>query len=291
MNIKGRTEAARLELVKRLEVTNFGDRAIEGIEVYKSFYDLTAYLQSWDETQKIMSEQKFLHTLRVTQNMLELAEEAPGEMQEIYFWLGLLHDIGRVNDIGRATFKGLGHPQAGAAMLYKRGLIDIFPTRERIDHWALEWGVRLHGVKSLEEDMAKNGLSPSDEVYKMWQDIRTADKKDIYDFLLYIPLETTVGAISEEIASVPVSDQTLYELTHEMPVDRGLKGEEYTHMRHYLSHIGFHYDNLDPRLVKWLVETDWTRKYMDLLPGWEENPRLVQIWKAAEAFLQKKLKE
>ena len=43
---------------------------------------------------------------------------------------------------------------------------------------ALKWGIAFHGVLSLEAEIEKNNLAPSPEIYRMWQDIRTADKKE-----------------------------------------------------------------------------------------------------------------
>lgn len=269
-----------------LETKNFRDRALRGIEAYKNFYAEAAVKQQWDEGQKDMSAHKYLHTLEVTRWMMEYSPSP--EWDESYFWLGLLHDFGRVNDIGLKTFAGLAHPQAGAAMLFgKQHKIDLFEAGN-VDLEALKWGIAFHGVLSLEAEIEKNNLAPSPEIYRMWQDIRTADKKDIFSFLLYTPTPITIGgATPADIAAIPVSDLTLYELTHEKPVDRA--AEEYTFMRWFLSHVGFIYDNLDIRLARWLVETNWVDKYFALLPNPVDRERLDIIRTTANAYLEKKV--
>lgn len=289
-NVTEKTAKSMSYLESLLEDKPFRDRALKGIAAYKAFYDETAERQHWDEHQKDMSAHKYLHTLEVTHWMMEYSPSP--EWDETYFWMGLLHDFGRVNDIGLKTFKGLAHPQAGAEMLFGKKMhkIDLFEVGEGVNKEALKWGVAFHGALSLEAEINNNNLDPSTAEYRMWKDIRTADKKDIFSFLLYTPTTVTIGgATPEDIASIPVSELTLYELTNDKPVDRA--AEEYTFMRWFLSHVGFIYDNLDIRLAQWLIETGWVDKYFNLLPNPVDRKNLEIIRKKANEFLEKKVAE
>lgn len=254
-----------------------------GIEKYADFYNSF----EWDEQQEEMQEQKFLHTLSVTCKMLELSKEVPTERRTYYFWVGLLHDFGRYFDIAASSFKGGGmnHAQVGADVLFQYRMVRMFPVLDEM-YSTIEMAIRFHGVRNLEEAIAERNLNLTSFEHKLCEDIRTADKWDIFDFLLWRPCRVVIGTTEEKIAEMEVSAKTLEELTNRQPINRTLEGEEYTHMRHFLSHVGFIYDDCDPRLLKWVKDTNWVDKYLDRLPNPRDKEHLDQIRKVAKEYLE-----
>lgn len=259
--------------------------ASKAVETYKRFYD---QFNEWNKAQKEMSEHKYFHTLQVALLMVELAPEK--EDEEIYFWAGMLHDFGRYYDIAKGSFKGssINHAQVGADVLFKYRMIKLFDVPEEY-YESLEFAIRYHGVLSLEEAVEEAGVELTDKQWQLCKDIRTADKWDIMDFLIWMPTTETVGTTESEIAKLTVSEKTMEELLNAKPVNRGLPGEEYTHMRHFLSHVGFIYDDNDARLMKWLYKGNWVKKYLDKL--FQNNPKDAEKLKAIQEAAEKYLEE
>ena len=257
--------------------------AMAGIEAYKKFYE--QFHNAWDEAQKELSLHKFYHTLEVAKLMVELAPTE--ELKAIYFWTGMLHDFGRYYDICGGSFAGtkINHAEVGAEVLFKYRMIKLFPVSEEM-YDSIESAVRFHGVLSLEEAVETAGLQLTEEQWQLCRDIRTADKWDIFKFLIWLPTEVTCGASEEYIAQMTVSERTMNELLNHKPIDRG--AEEYTNIRWFMSHVGFIYDKNDQRLMNWLHETGWVAKYLAKL--YECNPKdiesLKEIQRTAEKYLE-----
>lgn len=238
-----------------------------------------------------MAIQKLCHTMDMTCIMLRLAEDKSEERRLLYYWAGLLHDIGRVEDIRNASFKGVkgsNHAIVGSELLFQDGLIKEFPIR--ISYYkVLQYAIELHGDKCLEETIRKRELNLTETEMELCNDVRTADKWDIMSFLLVEPTKITIGDVESNIAKEMVSAKTLEELTNAKPVERNLLGEEYTHMRHFLSHVGFIYDITDVRLMKWLDSTNWVDNYLAKLPNPKDVDSLEKIRIAANDFISQLL--
>ena len=101
-----------------------------------------------------------------------------------FAWLlGLLHDIGRFEQVRKYnTFnddESVDHAELGADILFKEGLIDLFPTSTLPDGWPkiAETAIRQHNKLNLAE-----GLDETTETLS--NILRDADKVDIFRVLI-----------------------------------------------------------------------------------------------------------
>ena len=146
---------------------------------------------------------KIAHTARVARLCERIAASA-GVKEPALAWLsGMLHDIGRFEQVRRYhTFsdaRSVNHALLGAELLFAEGLLPRFapgltPEQERI----LEAAVRHHSAYRLPE-----GLSPEEGAY--CRILRDADKLDIFRVNCETPLEAIYSVTEEEMRSSAVS--------------------------------------------------------------------------------------
>lgn len=151
------------------------------------------YAEQYD-TENILIRHKIEHTLRVA----ELSERYAGaigmEAQDAdYAWfLGLLHDIGRFEQVRRfGTFvdsQSVDHAELGADILFLDGLIDRFPSEGLPDDWRVsaESAIRLHNKLALPETLDTRAR-------RFAELLRDADKTDIFRVIASIPFEARIG--------------------------------------------------------------------------------------------------
>lgn len=117
-----------------------------------------------------------------------LGHEAPlvlthEELVDFAWLLGLLHDIGRFEQVRKYnTFnddESVDHAELGADILFKEGLIDRFPTSSLPEGWSqlAETAIRQHNKLNLAK-----GLDETTETLS--NILRDADKVDIFRVLL-----------------------------------------------------------------------------------------------------------
>ena len=139
---------------------------------------------------------KIAHTYRVAE-LAERIGRSVGADADFSWFLGLLHDIGRFEQLKRyGTFidwDSIDHAELGADILFLEHLIDRFPTDDiGIDQWesVAEKVIRLHDKLSLPED-----LDPTTRLYA--QVLRDADKSDIFRVLSEPPYDERNGRITQ----------------------------------------------------------------------------------------------
>ena len=160
-------------------------RAEAAFEAYTAGYDL----------KDSMIWHKVAHTRRVAENCERIAESLgmDGDSVDFAWFLGLLHDIGRFEQVRRyGTFVdsvSVDHARFGADLLFKEGLIDRFPAENLSQTWLgiLETAIRLHNQLALPDDL--------DEVTRRFCElIRDADKIDIFRVVSELPFEQRAGS-------------------------------------------------------------------------------------------------
>ena len=172
-----------------------------------AFYAYTSQYDSDD----IMIRHKVEHTLRVAEYCEKIAGSlgVDGDGISFAWFLGLLHDIGRFEQVRRyGTFidaVSVDHAEFGADLLFREKLIERFPaedlTEERL--CVLETAIRLHNKLTLPEAL--------DETTRRFCElIRDADKLDIFRVVSELPFEQRIGSskglIAEGAASEAVMD-------------------------------------------------------------------------------------
>ena len=161
------------------------ERARTAFQAYTSQYDLD----------NGMIRHKVEHTLRVAGNCerIGLSLRMNGDSVAFAWFLGLLHDIGRFEQVRRyGTFvdsASVDHAEFGADLLFREKLIDKFPAENLSEEWlrVLETAVRLHNKLALPEGL--------DERTRRFCDlIRDADKVDIFRVVSELSFEERIGS-------------------------------------------------------------------------------------------------
>lgn len=246
----------------------------------------------------IIAERKFRHMLDVPMLCLKRSEmeNYDRETSLLLIIIGMLHDIGRIDEIlnqdVKNTFKcKVDHSLIGAKVLVKDDNIHDddhiyeFVSKSLVkDYWQLIRNcVQYHGALNIPNDLFVTKLEKN-----LINDIRLIDKSSIMNSFLYEDISTVIGIPTSELAKTHISDATYWELTHERQVDRKKANEEYTPNRHFMSHVGFVYDMDDYRLLN----DDWVSKYLNLYkPIYDvDQTKKEQIEKSANKRLSKYLK-
>ena len=148
---------------------------------------------------------KIDHTVRVAA-LCERIGEAAGACDPDLIWLcGLLHDIGRFEQIRRyGTFVdavSVDHAMLGADLLFREGLLDRFVTGlpER-DLRILKKSIRSHSAYRLGPDL-------TEEETAYCNVLRDADKIDIFRVNCDTPLEEIYNVTTEELRTSAVSPE------------------------------------------------------------------------------------
>ena len=180
-------------------------RAEAAFQAYTSRYDLS----------NGMIRHKVEHTLRVAENCERIAASLGMNGEDVTFawFLGLLHDIGRFEQVRRfGTFidsVSVDHAEFGTDLLFHEKLMDSFPAESlrEDDLRLLETAIRLHNKLTLPDDL-------DERTRRFCEIIRDADKADIFRVVAELPFEerigTSRGLIQEDgEASGPVMDCVL----------------------------------------------------------------------------------
>lgn len=152
-----------------------------------------AYASQYDAGNS-MIRHKVEHTLRVAENCERIAASLGLNGEDVTFawFLGLLHDIGRFEQVRRfGTFidsVSVDHAEFGADLLFHDQLIDSFPAESLTEQElrSLETAIRLHNKLTLPEAL-------DDRTRRFCEIIRDADKADIFRVVAELPFEERIG--------------------------------------------------------------------------------------------------
>lgn len=159
-------------------------RAEAAFQAYTSQYDLS----------NGMIRHKVEHTLRVAGNCERITASLGMNDDDVTFawFLGLLHDIGRFEQVRRfGTFVdsvSVDHAEFGADLLFHEKLIDSFPAESlpEKDLRLLETAIRFHNKLTLPDNL-------DESTRRFCEIIRDADKADIFRVVAELPFEERIG--------------------------------------------------------------------------------------------------
>ena len=225
--------------------------------VRKTFADYTDNYNSSDEKIKL----KINHTYRVAGLCDRIADSIGlvGEDREIAWLLGMLHDVGRFEQIRRyGTFndaQSIDHAKLGADLLfcdklleeYVPGLLDE-PEKDLI-----ELAIRHHNTYRLPENLTAR----EDTFCKL---IRDADKIDIFKVNIDTPMEEIYDVTTEELKNGVVTDEVLTAFDEEHCI---LKSIRKSAVDHLVGHISLAYELEYPISLKLTVEQGYIQKMMN----------------------------
>lgn len=283
-------------------VESINKPAINRKNVINTFAEYVRNYDPSDEKIKL----KIDHTYRVA-GMCQRIAESLGLSEpdvDIAWLLGMLHDIGRFEQIRRfGTFndaQSVDHAEFGADLLFKEGLIRKFAEgyyeecelarsgneeAEQIiknnehhnkDTGLLELAIRQHNKYRVKEDLT--------ERQRMFCDIlRDADKVDIFKVNADIPMEIIYDVTTEELKSGVISKEVLESFYKRETV---LKSVRKSAVDHIVGHISLLFELVYKESYRQAKEQGYVYKLLDFKSDVPEvNAEFDDMRKYVDEFL------
>ena len=263
------------------------------------------YVRNYDPSDEKIK-LKIDHTYRVA-GLCQRIAESLGLSEpdvDIAWLLGMLHDIGRFEQIRRfGTFndvQSVDHAEFGADLLFKEGLIRKFAEgyyeecelarsgneeAEQIiknnehhnkDTGLLEMAIRQHNKYRVKEDLT--------ERQRMFCDIlRDADKVDIFKVNADIPMEIIYDVTTEELKSGVISKEVLESFYKRETV---LKSVRKSAVDHIVGHISLLFELVYKESYRQAKEQGYVYKLLDFKSDVPEvNAEFDDMRKYVDEFL------
>lgn len=231
--------------------------SIDKERVRKQFAEYTAKYDARDEKIKL----KIDHTYRVAGLSNRIAEEIgfQGQDKDIAWLIGMLHDIGRFEQIKRyGTFndaQSVDHAKFGADLLFCENLLEEYvpglindPERELI-----ELAIRQHNTYRLPENLTEREAT-------FCKLIRDADKIDIFKVNIDTPMEEIYDVTTEELKNGVITDEVIKAFDEEHCI---LKSIRKSAVDHLVGHVSLAYELEYPISLKLAVEQGYIQKMMN----------------------------
>ena len=228
------------------------EKAEEVFIKYASQYDL--------EDPKIRL--KVDHTLRVASLCERIARilQIPEEDVRIAFMTGILHDIGRFEQVRiYHTFRdglSVNHAHLSADLLFREDLIREYPVNEK-DYPLVENAIRLHNAYRLPDT-----LSQRERIF--CQILRDADKIDILRVNRETPMEEIYDLPTEAFLTSEISDKVFEDLMACRDVNRQ---NSRTGIDFLMGHIAFAFGLVYPESFRIVKE----QGYLDQMLSFESR--------------------
>lgn len=263
------------------------------------------YVRNYDPSDEKIK-LKIDHTYRVA-GLCQRIAESLGLSEpdvDIAWLLGMLHDIGRFEQIRRfGTFndaQSVGHAEFGADLLFKEGLIRKFAEgyykecelarsgneeAEQIiknnehhnkDTGLLELAIRQHNKYRVKEDLT--------ERQRMFCDIlRDADKVDIFKVNADIPMEIIYDVTTEELKNGVITKEVLESFYKKETV---LKSVRRSAVDHIVGHISLLFELVYKESYRQAREQGYVYKLLDFKSDVPEvNAEFDDMRKYVDEFL------
>lgn len=211
---------------------------------------------------------KYEHTFRVAALCDEIAASIglEGEVKDLAWLLGMLHDIGRFEQLRRfGTFvdaESINHAEFGANLLFGRdgetAIIRSFVADGEEDA-LIEEAIRYHSAYRLPESMDARTLQYSNI-------LRDADKVDIFRVNVEFDLEDIYNCTTEDLRTCGITPEVLACVHEKHAVLRALKK---TTMDNVVGHICLLFELVFPRSVEIVRDQGYLEK---LLRVTSDNP-------------------
>lgn len=230
---------------------------------------------------------KIHHTYRVAElcEAIAVSEHKNKEERELAWLLGMLHDIGRFEQLRRYnTFedaKSVDHAALGAELLFQgeNALIREYAEDASEDE-LLEAAVRMHSVYRLPENL--------DERTEMFCNIlRDADKIDILRVNIETPLEEIYNTSAQELYHAEVTQEVMQSFYEHHATLRSMKR---TSVDHIAGHVSLIYELVFPESIRLVKEQGYWEKLIDF-PSENERTKkqLRELKQEMKQFLENKM--
>ena len=234
-----------------------------------------AYNSQYDQ-ENSMIRHKVVHTMRVAENCDRIAASLglKGEDADFAWLLGLLHDIGRFEQVRRyGTFidaVSVDHAEFGADLLFRENLISRFPVKslpmDRLQ--LLETAIRFHNKLTLPDQL-------DDRARLFCNLIRDADKVDIFRVVAELPFEQRIGTSRDLFQEGEKASDAVMECVYQHRcVPRAIRK---TRFEGHVSHCCMAFELVFPESRRICAEQGYLSR---LLAERDENGRL--LWREQE---------
>lgn len=253
---------------------------IDRDHVRDTFKRYTDAYDTADEKVKL----KIDHTYRVAGlcERIARAEEMPEADVELAWLLGMLHDVGRFEQLRRyGTFidaVSIDHAGLGANIL--------FGTEKRIRDYVegdeedslIEMAILVHSAYRIPENL-------DDRTEKLCHILRDADKIDILKVNVEVPLEEIYNTTTDELRSAEVSDAVMESFYEHHAILRSLRQ---TWVDHVVGHISLVYELVFPESLRIVKE----QGYLGQLMHFESrNPKTLEQFEEIRGEMDRYLRE
>ena len=145
---------------------------------------------------------KIDHTFQVAMLAEKIASTINDVDSDMAWLLGMLHDIGRFEQIKRYnTFSdadSIDHAELGADLLFKENLLSFFGLFSEEEREIMEISIRNHNRYRIQENLPES-------LQSYCHILRDADKVDIFRVNCEIPLEDIYNVTTEDLSYAEVS--------------------------------------------------------------------------------------
>ena len=193
-------------------------------------------------------QRKYHHSYRVAQNSYTLAQGLGLSQadQSLAYWIGLLHDLGRFEQITKYhTYNdivSIDHASYSNALLFEQNMIEAFPIATK-DYNVVSFAIENHNKYKI-------AATTDDRAQLFAQIIRDADKRDILQMI-----RTGEIQIREDQA---IREDFLVQFEKRQPIQ--FQGA-FNRTEHVLILLAFIFDFQFPMTDTWLEES----KFLDFL--------------------------
>lgn len=221
------------------------------------------YLDGYDrENDKVRL--KIVHTYGVVECSRKIAEglKLPEEDQKLAEIIGLLHDIGRFEQLKRYdSFEPgtMDHASFGVEILFQEGLIRRFVKEDT-------WDEIIRTAIARHSDYRLEGIDDERELLHA-KIIRDADKLDNCRVKLEDSIETMLGVSAKEVGKSKISPEIMQQFEDRTSI---LSETRKTKMDYWMSYLAYFYDINFDVTYKIIEENHFVDKLVDRIPY--ENP-------------------
>ena len=203
---------------------------------------------------------KIVHTYGVT----ECSRQITGRMglceedRELAQLIGLLHDIGRFEQIKRFdSFEPdvMDHAAFGVRILFEEGMIRQFVKEEA-------WDDIIRTAIARHSDFKLQGVS-GERALLHAKIIRDADKLDNCRVKIVDSVETIIGVTAEEVGRDQISPEVMEQFLRKESI---LSSARKTKMDYWLSYLAYFYDINYKVSMELILEHDYVERLIQRIP-------------------------
>lgn len=226
---------------------------------------------------------KIAHTYGVVECSRQIAERMglSREDQELAELIGLLHDIGRFEQVKRFdSFEPgvMDHAAFGVQILFEEGMIRQFIKEDR-------WDSIIRTAIAKHSDFKLEGIEGERELLHA-KIIRDADKLDNCRVKVVDDIETILGVSEQEVGKEKISDEVMRQFLRR---DSILSPTRKTKMDYWLSYLAYFFDINFDETLDIIREKRYVEKIIERIPY--SNPDTVKQMKMVRELLADYMRE